>query len=160
MPNQWQSGNDRNWKTRGARFKPPSRLSTKPFGVFRGFLRNSRKQELGSLRKTPTEGTSPVGPGSRSGQLALKTTTKHLFSTDCFMYYFYCTPLTLITTEIAAAALTVTDMKEPSTVNICCRTRLACVEKNLEVERCGTQFQVFPSQQRVQIRQRRCSVCA
>ena len=27
-PNQWQSGNARNWKTGGARFKPRSRLST------------------------------------------------------------------------------------------------------------------------------------
>ena len=45
-----------NWKTGGARFKPWSRLSTKPFGVFRGFLRNSRKYGLGSLRKISTEG--------------------------------------------------------------------------------------------------------
>ena len=28
---------------------------------------------MGSLRKTPTEGTPPVGPGATSGQLALKT---------------------------------------------------------------------------------------
>ena len=41
------------------------------FGVFRGFLRNSRKYRLGFLRKTPTEGTPPIGPGSTSGQLAL-----------------------------------------------------------------------------------------
>ena len=27
-PNQWQSGNVRNWKTGNARFKPRSRLST------------------------------------------------------------------------------------------------------------------------------------
>ena len=35
-----------------------SRLSTQPLGVFRGFLRNSFKYGLGSLRKIPTEGTS------------------------------------------------------------------------------------------------------
>ena len=29
----------------------------------RGFLRNSRKYGLGSLRKTPTEGTPPIGLG-------------------------------------------------------------------------------------------------
>ena len=34
-----------------------------PFGVFRGFLRNSRKYGLGSLRKTPTEGTQLIGLG-------------------------------------------------------------------------------------------------
>ena len=60
LPNQWQSGNARKWKTGGVRFKPLSRLSTQPFGVLRGFLRNSRKYGLGSLRKTPTEGTSLV----------------------------------------------------------------------------------------------------
>ena len=58
-------------QTRGARFNPWSRLSMQPFGVFRGFLRNSRKYGLGSLRKTPTEGTSPTGPGPTSEQLAL-----------------------------------------------------------------------------------------
>ena len=63
---QWQSGNVRNLKTRVARFKPRSRLS---FGVFRGFLRNSRKYGLISLRKTPTESSPPIVPGPTSGQL-------------------------------------------------------------------------------------------
>ena len=36
-PHQWHSGKAQNWKTRGAGFKPRSRLSTQPFGVFRGF---------------------------------------------------------------------------------------------------------------------------
>ena len=31
--------------------------------LVRGFLRNSRKYGLGSLRKTPLEGTSLIGPG-------------------------------------------------------------------------------------------------
>ena len=35
---------------------------------------DSRKYGLGSLRKTPTEGTSPIGPGPTSGQLAIKPT--------------------------------------------------------------------------------------
>ena len=51
------------WKTGSARFYPRSRLSTQPFGVFRGFLRNSRKYGLGSFRKTPTEGIPPIGLG-------------------------------------------------------------------------------------------------
>ena len=68
---QWRSGNSQNWKTGSARFKPRSRLSAHPFGVFRGFLRNSGKYGLGSLRKTPTEGTPPIGPGPTSGQLIL-----------------------------------------------------------------------------------------
>ena len=49
----------RNWKTRGDGFNSRSRLSTKPFGVFRGFLQNLHKYGLGSLRKTPMEGTPP-----------------------------------------------------------------------------------------------------
>ena len=36
----------------------------------RGFLRNSHKYGLGSLRKTPTEGTSHIDPGPISEQLA------------------------------------------------------------------------------------------
>ena len=36
-----------------------------------GFLRNSRKYGLGSLRKTPTEDILPVSPGFIRGQLAL-----------------------------------------------------------------------------------------
>ena len=36
-----------------------------------GFLLNFRKYGLGSLRKTPAEGTPPTGPGATSGQLVL-----------------------------------------------------------------------------------------
>ena len=63
FPNQWQSGNARNLKMGGARFKPQSRLSTQPFRVFRGFLRNSHKYGLGSLKKITKEGTPPTCPG-------------------------------------------------------------------------------------------------
>ena len=55
----------------GARFKPRSRLSTQPFGVFRGFLRNSRKYELGPFRQTPQGGHSTYRPRSLVRQLAL-----------------------------------------------------------------------------------------
>ena len=51
-------------------FQTRSRLSTKLFGVFCGFLWNSVKYGLGSLRKTPTDGTPPLGSGPTSGQLA------------------------------------------------------------------------------------------
>ena len=51
------------WQTGGARFNPQSRLSTQTLGVFPGFLQNSRKYGLGSLRKTPTEGIPPIGLG-------------------------------------------------------------------------------------------------
>ena len=59
------------WQTECGRFNPRSCLSTYPFGVFGGFLRNSHKYGLGSLRKTPMAGTLPTGPGLTSGQLAL-----------------------------------------------------------------------------------------
>ena len=72
QPHQWHSGNAQNWKTGGAWFKPRSRLSTQPFGVFRGFLRNSLKYGLGSHRKTSTEGTPPTGLGP-SEKISLKT---------------------------------------------------------------------------------------
>ena len=49
----------------------PSHFSTYPFGVFHGFLWNSRKYGLGYHRKTLTEGTSPKIPGPTSRQLAL-----------------------------------------------------------------------------------------
>ena len=82
LPNQWQSGNARNWKTGDARFKSRSRLSTQPFGVFRGFLRNSRKSGLGSFRKTPTDCTPRIGPGLTNRQLAfnLQSTNQPLVS--------------------------------------------------------------------------------
>ena len=66
-PHQWRRGNAQNWKTGGARFKPRSPLSTEPFGDFRGFLRNSCKYGLGSLRKTPMEGTPSIGLSPTSG---------------------------------------------------------------------------------------------
>ena len=46
----------------GCEFNFRSRLSTQLFGVFRGFLRNSRRCELGSLRKTATDDIPPIVP--------------------------------------------------------------------------------------------------
>ena len=43
----------------------PSRLD------FRGFLQNLREYGLGYLKKNPTEGIRPSGPGPPSEQLAL-----------------------------------------------------------------------------------------
>ena len=60
-----------NWKKEGAGFDSRSRLSTQPFGVFRGFLRNSRKCGLGSLIKTPTEGIPSIVPDLTSEQFDL-----------------------------------------------------------------------------------------
>ena len=60
MPHQWQKGNAQNWKIEGAMFKSRSSLLTKPFGVFRSFLRNSHKYGLGFLRKTSTECAPPI----------------------------------------------------------------------------------------------------
>ena len=54
-------------------FRPRSYLSTQPFGDFCSFLQNSRKYALRSLRKTSTEGTTPIGSGPTSGQFALNT---------------------------------------------------------------------------------------
>ena len=73
------SGSTQNWKMGGARFKPWSCLSTQLFGVFHGFLRNSCKYELGSLRMTPTEGMPPIGPDPTSGQLALNLQPNPIF---------------------------------------------------------------------------------
>ena len=43
-----------------------------------------RKYGPGSLRKTPTEGTSPIGPGPTCGRLALKPTTQpYMLSFKC-----------------------------------------------------------------------------
>ena len=56
-------------------FHPRWRLSTLPFAVFRGFLRNLRKYGLGSLRKTP-HGEHPTHrPRSPVRQTALHPTT-------------------------------------------------------------------------------------
>ena len=63
-----------NWLTEGARFNPRSHLSTQSCGVFHGFLRNSPKYGLGSLRKISTDYTPPVGPDPTNGQFALKPT--------------------------------------------------------------------------------------
>ena len=46
------------------------RSSRSGFSVF-FFFRNSHNYGLGSLKKTPTEGIPPIGPGPTSGQLAL-----------------------------------------------------------------------------------------
>ena len=47
----------------------------KPFGVFRGFLRNSRKYGLGSLTKTPHGGHSTYSPRSHKRTIGHKSTT-------------------------------------------------------------------------------------
>ena len=59
------------------------RPSRQQFSVV--FLRNSRKYGLGSLRKTPTEGIPPTGPGLTCGQLAL-----FLQSTPSLDYFIHC----------------------------------------------------------------------
>ena len=51
------------------------RLSTKPFEVFRGFLRSWRKYGLGSLRKSPHGGHFTYRPTSLVRKLALKPIT-------------------------------------------------------------------------------------
>ena len=66
-------------RRKGPGSNPLSRLSTQPFGVFHCSLRNSLKYRLGSLRKTPTEGTSPTGSGPTSGRQSLKPTTQPYF---------------------------------------------------------------------------------
>ena len=69
---QWLSGFAlKNGRRRGGRFNHRSLLLTQPFGVFRGFLRNSRKCGLGFLRKTPTYCVSSTGPDPTCGQLVL-----------------------------------------------------------------------------------------
>ena len=52
-PHQWQSGSElkAGWR---CQVQSRSRLPTKPFEAFRGFLQNSGKYGLGSLRKTYT----------------------------------------------------------------------------------------------------------
>ena len=63
-----------NREAKGAGFDSQSRLSTYPFGVFRGFLRNSRKYGLGFLRKTPHGGHSTYSPRSHKRTIGLKLT--------------------------------------------------------------------------------------
>ena len=46
--------------------------------MFRGFLRNSRKYGLGSLRKIPSEGIPPIIPDPTSGQLDLSLQQQQL----------------------------------------------------------------------------------
>ena len=53
----------KNWLTGGSKFISRSPFSTQPFGFFSGFLRNSRKYELGSFRKTLTEDSQYIGLG-------------------------------------------------------------------------------------------------
>ena len=84
---QWHSGNAQNWKTGGARFKPRPRLSTYPFGVFRGFLRNLCKYGQGSLRNTlhgyphtPPIGLGPSALKPRNSQPSLLLSVKNIIS--------------------------------------------------------------------------------
>ena len=72
MPHQWRSGIALKADRREGPCSIPCRACRPNHTKFSvGFLRNSRKYELRSLRKTPTEGTLPIGPSPRSGQLAL-----------------------------------------------------------------------------------------
>ena len=59
----------------GARFNPRSRMWTKPFGVFRGFLRNTRKHGLGFLKKTPLGRHFTYWPRSHKRIIDLNRTT-------------------------------------------------------------------------------------
>ena len=56
---------------------PLSCLTTKPFGVFRGFLRNLRKYGLWSLRKTPHSEHTPCRSRSYRWTIGLNSTTQH-----------------------------------------------------------------------------------
>ena len=80
MAPQWRSGSAQNWQTRGTMFKILSRMSTQPLGLFNGFLRNLRKYGLGSLKKTPTEGTPPYRPRSHDRTIGLTPSTNQLTS--------------------------------------------------------------------------------
>ena len=60
------------WQTRGAWLKPRSLFLTQSFGVFSGFLRNSHKYGLISLRKTPLEEHPPYRPRSHKQTNGLK----------------------------------------------------------------------------------------
>ena len=61
-------------------FKPRSRLSTQPFGVFRGFLRNTHKYKLGSLRKTPPRRAFHQQAQVPSETIGLNTTNNNFLS--------------------------------------------------------------------------------
>ena len=69
------------WQTGGARFNSLSRWSTQPSGIFRCFLRNSRKYWLGSLRKTSMGGgaTHIQSQAPRVGNRTHTQTPKHAF---------------------------------------------------------------------------------
>ena len=93
-PHQRWCGSSQNWQTGGTKSKPRSRLSTKPFGVFGVFLRNSRKYGLGALRKTPHGGHPTYWPRSLVRQSAINPTTnnqptKVLIADDSSRGYFF-----------------------------------------------------------------------
>ena len=125
-PHQWHSGNAQNWKTGGARFKPRSRLSTWPFGVFRRFLRNPPKYGLGSLRKTPHGGQSTYSPRSQKRATGLKPTTNHYFSL-CSVY---------LAERLAHSALALLLRKSK-------RVRIPCCICRLRVLKSSTQFRFY-----------------
>ena len=56
----------------------PDRTCRPSRSKFRGFLRNSRKYRLESLRMTPTEGTSPVDERSHKRTIVLQPTASQL----------------------------------------------------------------------------------
>ena len=76
----------KNQQTGGARFIPRSRLSTYPFRVFSGFLRNSCKYELGSFRKTPRKTFHPQAQVTRE-TIVLKTNNQQPTIFSAKMYY-------------------------------------------------------------------------
>ena len=60
-----------------------------PFGVFRRFLRNSRKFELGSIRKTHIEGHSPYRPKCHKRTIGLNSTTQPCPWRALFHYIYH-----------------------------------------------------------------------
>ena len=80
--------NAQNWKMGDARFKPWSLLSTKPFRVFRGFLRNLLKYGLGSLKKTLHREHSSYNPRSHKRTIGLKTYNQQQINLSSNIFIF------------------------------------------------------------------------
>ena len=55
----------------------PVGISSQPFGVFRVFFRNSRKNRLGSLRRISMEDILPIIPGPTSGSFRSSAVCSH-----------------------------------------------------------------------------------
>ena len=71
---------ERFWQMGGAFLNSRSRLSTQPFGVLRGFLRNLRKYGLRSLRKTPSEAIPPRTSMSHKRRIDLNPKTNQILA--------------------------------------------------------------------------------